>query len=600
MRRAETRLFVFALLTLFGTFVLLPPSSRAQQPPRDTSAGETKLPSGMITGRVLSADNARPVKRARVFITAPQLTEGRGVLTDDSGVFEFEELPEGRYTVTVSKTGFVSLSYGQRRPLQAGTPLQLADGQELRGIDFRLPRGSVIGGHVYDETGEPLPGANVRVMRYQYAQGNRQLVPAGAAESDDKGAFRIWGLNPGNYYVSAVVRNFTFGARGSTNAAGPGPGRGGRGRGGPPGLTGSRGVGGVAPPVATAAPNPEQVGYAPTFYPGVPSIEEARPVTVALGAESLDIDFGLLLVRTSRVSGRVTNPDGTDTSAGDLTLRLEAGPAGGRFGSTFNSRIQWDGTFAIGSVPPGRYILRARGDDAEVAQYAVLPLTVGDTDIPNVVVILAPGATVSGSVTLQNTRSAQPDVTQLRIAAPPTDSEGIGPNPTAKVARDGTFTIDGVPAGPHWIRTQGAMRGWMLKSVIVDGRDVIDTPLDLRSDQKLTGVTLLFTDKLTEVNGRVTDDRNQPLTDFTVLAFPVDPSLWRPQARQIVTARPDQNGKYQLRALPPGEYFLAAVDPAEQGEWFEPAFLDQHRPGAALLSIAEGDVKTQDFKISSR
>jgi hypothetical protein len=333
----------------------------------------------------------------------------------------------------------------------------------------------------------------------------------------------------------------------------------------------------------------------------VTSIEEARPVTVALGAETLDIDFGLLLVRTSRVSGRVTNPDGTDTSAGDLTLRLEAGPAGGRFGGTFNARIQWDGTFAIGSVPPGRYILRARGDDAEVAQYAVLPLTVGDTDIPNVVVILAPGATVSGSVTLQNTRSAQtPDVTQLRIAAPPTDSEGIGPNPTARVGKDATFTIDGVPAGPHWIRTQGALRGWMLKSVIVDGREVIDTPLELRSDQKLTGVALVFTDKLTEVNGTLTDDRNMPLTEYTVLAFPADPSLWRPQARQIATARPDQNGKYQLRALPPGEYFLVAVDPAEQGEWFEPAFLDQHRAGAALLSIGEGDVKTQDFRISTR
>ena len=101
---------------------------------------------------MLAADNGRPVKRARVFVTAAELPGGRGTLTDDNGVFELTELPAGRYTLTVSKTGFVSLSYGQRRPLQAGTPLQLADGQQLNGIEFRLPRGSVIAGHVLDET----------------------------------------------------------------------------------------------------------------------------------------------------------------------------------------------------------------------------------------------------------------------------------------------------------------------------------------------------------------------------------------------------------------------------------------------------------------
>jgi hypothetical protein len=140
----------------------------------------------------------------------------------------------------------------------------------------------------------------------------------------------------------------------------------------------------------------------------------------------------------------------------------------------------------------------------------------------------------------------------------------------------------------------------MLKSVLVGGRDVIDAPLDVRSGGRIAGVTLVFTDKLTEVNGTLTDERGTALTEYTVLAFPADPSLWRPQARQIMTARPDQNGKYQIRGLPPGEYFLATVDPAEQGEWFDPAFLDQHRTGAAHLTLGEGDAKTQDFTVEAR
>ena len=113
-----------------------PGQSGSQQPARDTPAQPKDAPpppAGRITGRVLAADNGRPVKRARVFVTAAELPGGRGMLTDDSGVFDLTELPAGRYTLTVSKSGFVALSYGQRRPLQAGTPLQLADGQQLKG-----------------------------------------------------------------------------------------------------------------------------------------------------------------------------------------------------------------------------------------------------------------------------------------------------------------------------------------------------------------------------------------------------------------------------------------------------------------------------------
>src|SRR5204863_1378914 len=191
----------------------------------DTSAQQAKdaapTPAGRISGRVITADNGRPVKRARVFVTAAELPGGRGVLTDDTGVFDLTELPAGRYTLTVSKSGFVSLSYGQRRPLQAGTPLQLGDGQQLKGVDFQLPRGSAIAGRVLDEDGDAMPGVAVRVMRYQYQQGERRLTPAGSAQTDDRGQYRVWGLMPGDYYVSATARNFN-----------PGGGRDG-GRGGP-------------------------------------------------------------------------------------------------------------------------------------------------------------------------------------------------------------------------------------------------------------------------------------------------------------------------------------------------------------------------------
>lgn len=574
-----------------------PGQRAAQRPSRDTSASQpgaavTPAPKGSITGRVLAADTGRPVIRARVMLAGAQVQGGRGALTDNEGRFELTDLPEGRYTLTAGKTGFITLSYGQRRPLQAGTPIQLADAQQLTGLDFRLPRGSVIAGHVFDEAGDPLPGASVRVMRYEYAQGNRQLVPVGVAQTDDLGGYRVWGLNPGDYYVSAVTAPFGPGGGRGFLPGGPPPGGGGRG-------------GRFGGPAGAGAPGDaaEQVAYAPTFYPGVPSVAEARAVTVGLSMEVPSVDFGVLLVHTVRIAGRVTNPDGTPTTSGNIALLPETGVGGGRGpGAGANaSRIDWDGSFSMASVPPGRYILRARGDDTVDPQFAVTPITIGELDQTNLTVVLSPAATITGTVTFQNTQgNSTPDPGQVRVAAPLVDTIDFGPNPTTRVERNGTFTLSGVQAGSHLFRAQGNPRGWMLKSVTINGRETIDTPIELRSGQKLAGVTLVFTDRLTEVNGTITDDRGQPITEYTLLAFPTDEQLWRPQSRQIMTTRPDQNGKYQIRGLPAGDYYLVAVDPAEQGEWFEAAYLSAHRPSATRFSVTEGDVKTQDFKLQSR
>ena len=565
-------------------------SGSPQQPARDTPAQPTNAlptPAGRITGRVMAGDNGRPVKRARVFITAVELPGGRGVLTDDSGVFDLTELPAGRYTVTVSKSGFVSLTYGQRRPLQAGTPLQLADGQQLKGIDFQLPRGSVIGGHVLDEDGDSMPGVMVRVMRYQYLQGERRLTPAGTGQTDDKGQYRVWGLMPGDYYVNAVARG--------GNGGGPFGGQGGPG--GPGGRGGGRGFGGGGAPGGGS--DAEQVNYAPTYYPGVASMNDAKPITVGLSQEVLDINFGMQLVRMSRISGHINYPDGTPVTAGNVNLTADTSTLGrgNQIGVNFGGRINWDGAFAINNVPPGRYLLRARGDDNETPQFAAQPVSLNGEDLPDLTVIVSGGATLTGTVTFQG-GSSVPDVSQFRISAPATDQSGFGPQPNARPDKDGHFTLQGVPSGAHLIRSAGNARGYTLKSVTIGGREMTDTPIEVRAGETVSNIAMVFTDQVTEINGTVSTESGTPVPDFTVLAFATDPSLWRPQSRQIMTARPDQTGKYKIRGLPPGPYYLATVDPSEQGEWFEPAYLDEHRNGATRVTLSDGDVKTQDFKVS--
>ena len=194
--------------------------------------------------------------------------------TDEQGRFELKELVGGRYTVTASKGGFVSLQYGQRRPSERGTPVDLPAGQTLEKVVIGLPRGSVIAGRIVDEFGEPLTGAQVMVQRYTYVNGVRQLRQAGQGDrTDDQGAFRVFGLPPGEYYVSATLRD-------------------------------DRG------PRFNNDDDVPSSGYAPTYYPGTTSAAGAQRVTVNLGEEVGGVTFGLTLVPLARVSGRVVGPAG--------------------------------------------------------------------------------------------------------------------------------------------------------------------------------------------------------------------------------------------------------------------------------------------------
>jgi protocatechuate 3,4-dioxygenase beta subunit len=572
-----------------------------QQAPRDTSArpAAATAGTGRISGHVVAGDTGRPIKRARVFLSAAELQSGRGMLTDDSGAFEFTDLPAGRYTLNASKSGFIQLSYGQRRPFQPGTPLQLAQGQQLKGVDFALPKGGVISGRVSDESGDVMPGVNVQVMRYQYQQGDRRLVPAGQAQTDDRGVYRVWGLNPGDYYVSAVARNDGIVGRGVPPAVAQvlDDALAGRGRGNGRGAI----LAGTLAPFA-AEDDQNQLMYAPTYYPGVASAAEARGVTVGVSAEIVGIDFALQLVRTSRVSGRVQNPDGSAPRQGNVNLTPQANVRSGGVGNAFGGRVGPDGQFSIANVPPGLYTLRARNNDRDAPLSTSQPLSVASGDVSNVLVILQTGGSISGTLAFQPGSTSPPsDFTQIRIVAPSTEADDNGgPNPNPRVGRDGTFTIDGVSVGTHLIRANGGggLRGWNLKSVTVDGRDVTDLPIAVRSGQRVSNVVVTFTDKVNEINGTVTDAQGSPVTEYTVLAFSTNNAVWRPQSRQIATTRPDQTGMFRIRNLPAGDYYVVTVDPSEQGEWFDPAYLDQHRGGASRVTLGEGDVRTQDFRVT--
>lgn len=556
-----------------------------QQPPRDTSAAATAT--AAIGGRVMAADSGRPIKRARVIVSGSG-RGGRSTVTDDQGRYLVTDLPAGRYTISATKAGFVNGIYGQRHPLQAGTRIDLADGQQAANVDVRLVRGGVITGHVADEDGEPLVRARVTVQRYQYVNGERQLTIAGTDDSDDRGQYRVFGLAPGEYFVSATALDSGRGGRGLQIfiAAGPG-GRGG----GPVGFG--------------AAQESEPNGYAPTYYPGVVTSSAAGKIAVAPGQEIGGIDFQVQLVTFATVRGVAGGADDSPVTVMLVPQDVNGAPVAGV--AVLRGRVEQGGAFTISNVAPGRYLAVARsGGRRDDPKTAIQTIAVNGQDINNLALVLTPGVSVSGNITVESSGTPAPtDYSTFRVDIPevtplpllaggPAGGRGGRGMGSGRAEPNGAFEVDNLIPGIHDVRVTG-QGPWTLKSVSIGGRDVTDQPFELKSGQNVGDVLVVLTDRSTSLDGTVRDGSGTGLGGLTVIAFSTDAQYWRPQSREIQTARTDQSGAYHLSGLPPGDYQIAVVDEVEQGQWFDPSFLEPLRAGAKEIKLAEGDRQTLDL-----
>lgn len=161
---------------------------------------------GSISGIVLIDDGTnRPIRQARVTIGAADVRAARITVTDDSGRFTIARLPAGRYVMSVSKAAYImsyaSSSQSGRGP---GSVVTLAAGQALSDVTLRMRRGAVIEGTVRTESGEPVPGILVQVMKYQWVDDERRLRSTVSATTDDRGMYRAFGLTAGSYVIAAT------------------------------------------------------------------------------------------------------------------------------------------------------------------------------------------------------------------------------------------------------------------------------------------------------------------------------------------------------------------------------------------------------------
>jgi len=560
------RILTLLLVSLsLGTPTILaqPPAISFQRP----QAPPTAQPPGtaLLRGHVFAADTGQPLRKAQVRIFAGEIRENRMVTTDENGSYEFKEVRAGRYTISASKGNYVSVSYGQQRPTDAAKPLEILDHQTVERVDLTLPRGAVIIGRVLDEFGEPAPEIQVAAQRYQFIQGQRRLVPAGrTASTNDIGEFRLFGIPPGQYYLSATWRNQTF----------------------------------ANPNVASAS---ERTAYLPIYFPAALNANEAQRITLTAGKELSDIVMVLKPVKAARVTGTATGSDGKPmTSAFIMVIPADGGFG---FGPSGGGQVRPDGTFTLNGLAPGSYTLRAQrmspgGDGPE---FAAASITVSGEDLTDVHLVGAKPSALAGHVVVDPAaRSSLPAT--LMIGVFPASLGGVPapPPPPARVNEDLTFATKSPPGLMRLTLGGGfnaAPTGWSIRSVRVNGADVTDTGIDVKPNEDISGVELELTNRITTVSGLVRNSRGEVSKDYTTIVFAQDKEKWTANTRYQSVGRPDQDGRFKISGLPPGEYLIIAVDRLEPGQSSDPEFLDSVRSRAATLSLNEGDTRTIDLKL---
>ena len=384
----------------------------------------------------------------------------RAVLTDANGRYEISELPAGRYTVTTNKTNYVRASYGQQRALGPGKPIDLANAQILARIDFALQRTGVITGRVLDELGDPATDVEVAPMRYVMGNGERRLQRTGPpGATNDLGEYRIYGLAPGQYVISATLRNSTFG---DSN---------------------------------------DRTAYAPTFYPGTGNVADAQRLMLAPGQTITDINLTLQPVESVRVSGVALDVQGRPMAGAYITIIRRVGvTALGINGA----QVKPDGRFSIGGVPPGEYMLRVSGP-GQPDEYATLDLTVAGSDINDVQLLVVKASTVRGRVVFEPGGAKPPAASSLRVMA--THPNPMSSRPGSAVPKDDlTFEMK-TGAGRAMMRVGVFGTGdWRVKRVLAPGGlDVTDSGLDIPANATVEGVVVEMTSRHSEVSGSVHD-----------------------------------------------------------------------------------------------
>ena len=622
----------------FGSAYVATQTQTPRDAPAQPASRQIPVGSGVISGVVISAETGRPLRNARVSLngTAGAIPAGRGMtpptpdnpgpptmsvsrtaFTDAQGQFSFARVAGGRYSVSVSRDGYLQASFGQQRPNSGTYPaIELADGGQ-RSISIALSRGGVVAGRVTDEDGEPVRGVQVQLWRMDRSNGSSRMQQTQGVQTNDRGDYRIFGLQPGTYAVSAVPSNNSPSENTRADIAVV-----------EQAIAKGRMITPAQGPAYVIAPPPAQstgarvptAAYLPVYFPGTVVARGAGTIAISDGEQHEGLDITLQFVRAGIVKGVISPApqDGTFVQVGLTSLDSP-------LGNTSTGVNQADGTFTFNNVAPGRYTIQAMtmvngsriidaarvvvdgapldsgarirvervqqsgNDDSRM--WGLTEVFVGDSATVEVVLSLRPALTLSGTVTFDMAQPPNLPNSQLTLQVAPLSGAQLGSVPPATVAKDGTFIFKGIMPGRYFVRAP-----WWLRSATLSGRDVLELPIEVSGEGNITGLELTATDKFTEVIGTLTDSSGNPIGNHVVVIAPANEGLWVPGSRRIMTATTGPYGRYTFR-LPPGDYIVSPVEGFENGTQYDREFLAALSGTGAKVRLEESGSVRRDFQI---
>jgi hypothetical protein len=491
-----------------------------------------------IEGVAIRADGSGAALTDRLPNARVELTPGNLVIfTNNKGVFQFRRLQPGTYTVSVTYTGLVSLE---------DTRVTVDAGQTLKDVVLPMMNAPVLAGKVFDPQVKPLAAALVRAYQRRYTPYGTELKIVRRGMTNDLGEFRLFGLNFGQYFVSAG-----YGDRDRSNA-----------------------VGKVQ---LSANVSKADDGYATAFYDAAEDLSQARPLHLAPGSDPGTLSIYLRDPAPFKIRGQVLPvvpgtrvifvPKGSDLTNADDFIQLNA-----------------RGAFEIRGVSPGSYLLLATADNGMLSS-EVVPVNVARDDVDGVRLALAKTVSISGTVSVENSPAV--DVSKLHVKLRRSTVE-FDQTIDARVNRDGAFTLDHVSLFPEYdIAVEQLPEGTYVKSVNPRALGLLQGRGRVVADQKLqialdTGTCAL--------DVHVTK-RGDAAAGARVVLLP-EPAMRRRPDRYM-TGRTDESGNLHLPAVPPGTYTVYAFAQIEaDGQYalaYSRAAEDRFRDHSRTLIIAETD-----------
>jgi len=551
------RKFLAFPLSLFSAAVVLAqtlpnPASKAK-----ATAGEETC---VVSGTVIRSLDSAPLKNATVQLVSGEDREHTiATRTAGDGHFELRNVPSGRYRLKVSRDGYVEQEFGQKKPTDPGAMFVLRPGQKMSDLIFKLGRAGVITGHVFNADGEPMPNVMLNAIRQVYREGKREFESSAWDRSNDLGEYRIFGLAPGRYYVSAEEQTWNR-------------------------VVGDREFNPVEKDTGEKA-------YAKIYFPTSLDLVKASTVTVKEGEEIPAVDILMKEVVAYRIRGKVTNQLSKNRGAQNVQIAVLRRDSGGwsEVGSTTEEKT--DGTFEIPAVAPGEYSLLAFSYEDGKAHSTQEDLTVGNADVEGLTVTIGPGVNIPGRVAWEGKPSLEK--AGLSVGAAPAGPVYVWAE-SAEVDTNNQFTLRDVSEGEFRLTVAGMSKDCYVKEARFG--DALLPDMSFRVVKGSAGPLEITVSSLgARIEGTVTNEDNLPVAGVWVVAVPEEPK--RKQHYLFKSITTDQYGHFDLRGLAPGKYNLFSWDGVEQGEWEDTDFLKDSEEKGVTIDLKGSDRKAIELKL---